>query len=198
MNNLNLIIELANKELIASTTNGTGVTLSLLYQGDLLNVMVTLANRYPSLTTEAHPGAAVSLYLTKADGTLLSLVTLAEVGGSASTQFSGQLALNTAAINTLLNSATSATVSLTCIIIDQGGERTTALQTTTTIYKDLSGTATAQTTPGIVYYTAAEVSAMFARLLGSNGQQITLVSPDGARRRSLGVDDDGNAVDNIT
>jgi hypothetical protein len=57
------------------------------------------------------------------------------------------------------------------------------------------GAASAIPDPADEYYTKSETSGLFVPRSGS--ESITLVSPDGTWQRVLGVDNDGNATDDL-
>lgn len=193
---LRLSIDTQTRNVILSSENASPAALPQQFQNDLLSLGVYLYSTATGALLAANfTGASLTVNLASGS-TLLSTATLTEVAGSTGSQFTGQLSLNTAAITTLLASSASASAFLIVVATDPDGSRTTLVSAPVTINKDYSGVGSPQTVPGHTYYTAAECAALFARLIGNAGQQITLVSPDGTHRRSLGVDDDGNPVDN--
>ena len=116
---------------------------------------------------------------------------------SANNWFTGELSLNTAAIASLVGSATSVTAYFQIQVSESGGDWRTIYQTQITIKNSVTQPTTVSPDPVTVYYTKAEADGLF--LTGKNrpGVQIGTVSPNGLHVRWLGVDDNGTRVDDV-
>lgn len=110
--------------------------------------------------------------------------------------FSGSLDLNTTEMNAAISTAASIS-SFFEIQIGDSADYRTAYSSAITINATVmtGGAAAATPTPVEEYYTKAETSGLFVPRSGS--ETITLVSPDGTWHRILGVDNDGNAIDDL-
>jgi len=117
-------------------------------------------------------------------------------GASGPGYFSGELDLNTTEMNTAIGSASSVSSFFEIQLGDSSDYRTAysaAITVNATVMT--SGAAASLPTAAAEYYTKEEVAGLFAKLYGS--ETITLQSPDGTRFRTLGVDNDGNAIDDL-
>jgi hypothetical protein len=109
--------------------------------------------------------------------------------------FSGELALNTAALNAWLDAD-----SKTAYFQIRHGEGTaspTLYQAQVTVRKSVMQISTTAPTPLDEYYTKAQTRAQFVSKVMGAGEQLTIVSPSGTYQRIIGVDDGGNAIDTI-
>jgi hypothetical protein len=110
--------------------------------------------------------------------------------------FSADIALNTAAIDAFLGSAAAKTAYFE-INLTGGANRTTILQATFTLKAVVDELGSTVPAPTDQYLTKAESVALFAKRVNDPGVRIVLVSPSGTYGRELGVDDAGNAIDNV-
>lgn len=110
--------------------------------------------------------------------------------------FTADLALNTTSINTFIGALPSIGAYFE-LNLTFAGNRITILQTTFTlkaVVDELSSTVPAT---GDVYLTFAESIAYFFPIVGKPGQTLTFVSPDGTKKREIGVNNDGSGIDNL-
>jgi len=117
-------------------------------------------------------------------------------GSSGPGYFSGAFDLNTTELNTAMGSSDSISSFFEIQLGDSSNYRT-AYNAGITIYATVmtSGSAATLPTTADQFYTKEEVAGLFAKLYGS--ETITLQSPDGTRFRTLGIDNDGNAIDDL-
>jgi hypothetical protein len=117
-------------------------------------------------------------------------------GSSGPGYFSGDLDLNTTEMNTAIGSASSV-ASFFEIQLGDSSDYRTAYSAAITVNATVmtGGAASAIPDPADEYYTKSETSGLFVPRSGS--ESITLVSPDGTWQRVLGVDNDGNAIDDL-
>lgn len=118
--------------------------------------------------------------------------------------WSGELNLNTTAMNTEIGSNDTATAWLEIVVVRSGNPRVILQQqiTITAVVLDPSG---AVSLPGAAteYFTKDEIRALFVPWDARNraecsGRRIILTSPAGTATREIGVADDGSGVDNLT
>lgn len=112
------------------------------------------------------------------------------------TVFSGVLSLNTAGITALLGANNQVTSTFE-IELGLAGDYDTPIQIPVVLKKAVIATGSPVPPPGTEYYTVPAANATFVRKLGLAGETITLVSPNGVYGRILGVDNNGNATDDI-
>lgn len=107
------------------------------------------------------------------------------------------LALNTQALLNALAHNASGQFYFEIKVIT-GAITETLLQQTCTVAAPVDNPA--NLAPPVVdqYLTLAQALAMFVKYIGGAGQTITLTSPSGAHTRELGVDDNGQPIDNET
>lgn len=110
--------------------------------------------------------------------------------------FTGELALNTAALNTYIGSSDSKTAYLE-IEIQEGTARSKVFTGTVILQNAVTTVSTTAPTPLDEYYTKAQTTAQFVQKVLPAGEQITLTSPSGTYQRIIGVDDGGAAIDII-
>lgn len=110
--------------------------------------------------------------------------------------FSGELALNTTALNTYIGSNDSKTAYFE-IEIQEGTARSKIYLATITIQNSVTQVSTTAPTPADEYLTKAQTSAQFLQKVLPAGEQITITSPSGTYQRILGVDDGGASIDII-
>ena len=110
--------------------------------------------------------------------------------------FTADLALNTTDIDTFIGALASIPAYFE-LNLTSAGNRITILQTTVNLRAVVDeGTSTVPTT-GDVYLTKAEQLAYFFPIIGTPGMTLTFVSPDGTKKREIGVNNDGSALDNL-
>jgi hypothetical protein len=110
--------------------------------------------------------------------------------------FSGELALNTAALNSYIGSADSRTAYLE-IEIQEGTARNKIYTGQVTIQNAVTQVGATAPTPVDEYLTKAQTTAQFVSKVMPAGEQLTITSPSGTYQRILGVDDGGAAIDII-
>lgn len=110
--------------------------------------------------------------------------------------FSGELALNTAALNTYLGSSDSKSAYFE-IEIQEGTARNKIYTGVITLQNAVTQVSSTVPTPVDEYLTKAQISAQFVQKILPAGEQITITSPSGTYQRILGVDDGGAAIDII-
>lgn len=110
--------------------------------------------------------------------------------------FSGELSLNTSALNTYVGSADSKTAYFE-IEIQEGTARLKIFTAVVTIQNGVTQVGTVAPSPVDEYVTKAAADAQYVRKVMPAGEQITITSPSGTYQRILGVDDGGAAIDII-
>jgi hypothetical protein len=110
--------------------------------------------------------------------------------------FSGELALNTSAMNTFIGSGDTAQGYLE-IEIQEGTARSKIYRAQVDLKNAVTQVGSAVPTPVDEYLTKAQTTAQFWPKVGRAGEQVTITSPGGIYQRIFGVDDGGNAVDQI-
>jgi hypothetical protein len=108
--------------------------------------------------------------------------------------FSGELSLNTAALNTYLGSDSSKAAYFE-IAISEGTARSVIYIASVTLQNAVTQSGAVVPTPVDEYYTKAQADSQFVRKI-ENGF-VTVTSPGGTYQRVLGVDDGGAAIDQI-
>lgn len=117
------------------------------------------------------------------------------------TYFTATLSIYTSQIQTALGSASSISTNLQVFLVVSGVPPTQIGETlylnTATIKQVVQnpGTANPLPLPASQYLTAAQTSQIYARKVGLPGDTIELVSPDGTKNRTLGIDNNGNPID---
>lgn len=110
--------------------------------------------------------------------------------------FSGELAINTAALNSWLGSSDSK-VAYFEIEIQEGTARNKIFTGQVTVQNSVTQVGASVPSPIDEYLTKAQTSAQFVQKILPAGEQITITSPSGTYQRILGVDDGGAAIDII-
>jgi len=110
--------------------------------------------------------------------------------------FSGQLELNTAALNTYLGSNSSLTPYFE-IEIQEGTARSKIYQATVTLKNSVTNISPSAPSPVDEYFTKAQTSAQFVQKVMPASEQLTFTSPSGTYQRIIGVDDGGAPIDTI-
>lgn len=108
--------------------------------------------------------------------------------------FSGELSLNTSALNTYLGASDSKTAYIE-IAITEGTARSVIYIGTITLQNAVTQSGAVVPTPVDEYYTKAQADSQFVRKI-ENGF-VTVTSPNGLYQRIFGVDDGGAAIDQI-
>lgn len=108
--------------------------------------------------------------------------------------FSGELALNVAAMNTYVD-ADSVAIFLE-IEWAEGTARSKAI-IETTVEKAVTQPGSAGPASVTEYYTKAETNAQFVSKIMPAGEQLTLTSPNGLWQRIIGVGDGGETIDTV-
>jgi hypothetical protein len=110
--------------------------------------------------------------------------------------FTADLALNTGAIDAFIGALASIPAYFE-LNITSSGNRITILQTTFNLRAVVDELTSNVPTPGNVYLTLAESIAYFFPIVGKPGMTLTFVSPDGTKKREIGVNNDGSGIDNF-
>lgn len=110
--------------------------------------------------------------------------------------FSGELALNTAAMNAYIGANESKT-GLLEIEIQEGTARNKIFTGSITLQNAVTQVTATAPTPVDEYLTKAQTSAQFVQKIMPAGELFTITSPSGAYQRIIGVDDGGAAIDQI-
>ena len=110
--------------------------------------------------------------------------------------FSGELSLSTAALNSWL-STTEEKQAYFEIEIQEGSNVIKAYLTTVWVKQSVAQVGAVVPSPVDEYYTKAQADQQFLKPIGSAGVQVTITSPGGTYQRIFGVDDGGNAIDQI-
>jgi hypothetical protein len=207
---ITLYADIINKRLVTSLTNSSafnGVATAFQYaiynfrvypvkpNGNVTGTLYTVLD-LDNLTLKMGVGArsgSESLLAYTAPG---SWTKNYDSGASGPGYFSGQFDLNTTEMNAAIGSSDSLS-SYFEIQLGDSAEYRTIYNAGITVYSTVmtSGAAATLPTAADQYYTKEEVAGLFAKLFGS--ETITLQSPDGTRFRTLGVDNDGNAIDDL-
>lgn len=207
---INLFLDVENKLLVTSLTNASPFRgLSTAYQYAYYNFQVTPVRPNGNVTGTLYTKLDLDNLTLKmgigarAGGESLLAYTAPgswtknyDSGSSGPGYFSGAFDLNTTEMNTAMGSSDSISSYFEIQLGDSSNYRT-AYNAAITIYATVmtSGAAASLPTAAEQYYTKTETAGLFAKLYGS--ETITLVSPDGTRFRTLGIDNDGNAIDDL-
>lgn len=110
--------------------------------------------------------------------------------------FSGELALNTALLNTYLGSSETKAAYFE-IEIQEGTARQKIIIVPITLQNAVTQVSSVAQTPQDEYFTKAQIVAQFVpRVMEAGGQQ-TFTSPGGNKQRVLGVDNGGVPIDQV-
>lgn len=110
--------------------------------------------------------------------------------------FSGVFSINTAAMSTFLGSSESKEA-LFEIEIQEGSNVNKIYQATVTVRNSVSQVGAVVPSPVDEYFTKAQTIAQFLQHFNAAGIQGTFVSPNGVYQRIIGVNDEGQSVDQI-
>lgn len=207
---INLFLDVENKLLVTSLTNASPFRgLATAYQYAYYNFQVTPVRPNGNVTGTLYTKLDLDNLTLKmgigarAGGEDLLAYTAPgswtknyDSGASGPGYFSGAFDLNTTEMNTAVGSSDSISSFFEIQLGDSGNYRT-AYNSAITIYATVmtSGAAASLPTVADQYYTKEEIAGLFVKLYGS--ETVTLVSPDGTRFRTLGIDNDGNAIDDL-
>ena len=110
--------------------------------------------------------------------------------------FTADLPLNNSSIDTYIGALAQigAYFEITQTV---AGNRKKFLQTTFTLRAVVDEGTSTVPPGGDVFLTKAEQLAYFFPIVGTPGMTLTFVSPDGTKKRELGVNNDGSAMDNL-
>jgi hypothetical protein len=111
-------------------------------------------------------------------------------------EFIGELALNTAALNTYLGSSDSKSAYLE-IEIQEGTARSKILTQVITLQNAVTQNGSVAPAPLDEYYTKGQTDGQFLRNVLLPGQQVTIPSPGNVYHRIIGVTDTGEPIDQI-
>lgn len=110
--------------------------------------------------------------------------------------FSGSLSLSTAALNSWL-STTESKPAYFEIEIQEGSNVSKIFLAVVTVKQSVAQVGAVVPSPVDEYYTKAQSDQQFLKPISPAGVQHTITSPGGTYVRILGVDDGGNAIDQI-
>ena len=110
--------------------------------------------------------------------------------------FSGELALNTTAMNAYIAAQSSASAYLE-IEIQEGTARSKIYLGQITLQNAVTQVSSTAPVPIDEYFTKSQTSAQFVQKVMPAGEQLTITSPGGTYQRIIGVDDGGAAIDII-
>lgn len=111
--------------------------------------------------------------------------------------FYADVAFNTSELATAIASNPTLNTKYLEIEYRQNSLPTTVLQQLVNINADVIKQTTQALAAGLTAQSAEDANARFAKLFGLPGETITLRSPNGNWGRILGVDDDGNRIDDL-
>ena len=204
---LKLYVDTERNKLVKSASSTQEVTLPTFFQGDVVPISVTLlapkttggiADPYSIVTdsytikiglTTPHPTAGQETVHTNSN--------LTQNGDT--NEHEGTLLLNANGVGTLLGSTTSATAQLEIEARTGSGTYSTELMREVTVKADGLKTSTPVDLASDTYPTTAEANATFVSKIGTAGDSITLVSPDGTKGIILYCTNNGEfKSDNIT
>jgi hypothetical protein len=204
---LKLYVDTERNKLVKSATSAQEVTLPTFFQGDVVPIAVTLLEPKSgggisdpfSIVTDSY---TVKIGLTTPHATSGSetVHTNSNLTHDATTnEHEGTLLLNATGVTTLLSGGTSASAQLEIEARTGGGTYSTELMRQVSIKADGLKSSTPVDIATETYPTTAEATATFAAKIGTAGDSITLVSPDGTKGIILYCTNDGEfKSDNIT
>lgn len=208
-NALRLFNNVTTKQLIQGAQNESPFSLPPFFlndSGTLIQLNLRRAADTPTLdaplAAASLSGATIKVAIgaaptgTQSTPTPLAQVTLTEVTES---QYEGTLNLLTAEMIAAIDTASQRSDLVFEIqITDASGNRYRGVQVrNVTVNACVIEDGSSLPLPATEYLTKAECEALFVKYLGDLGRQITLRSEDGGWGRVLGVDNDGNAVDDV-
>jgi len=189
-----------DKRLQRSNVDGTSIRIPEFRQYETIPFQVTFVEPSAadplasySLLDISNSTLTVSLNDTLDDATPLAEATGGDWSKDTSQNyFRGELVVNTSAMNTYVDAASKA-LYFQIELVDGTG-RSRAYTELTTIKQSVTQVATSSPDPAKEYYTKDESTGLFRGTRFGNGEQLTLVSPDGTHERILGIDNDGNLI----
>lgn len=204
---LSLYLDAQNKRLVQSSTNAGAFALPDFVQGDTIAVYI-----YPLTPSgvSTSPFTALdwtgyALTVSIQGGTGLPTGTAGDesviaqqatwVWNGASSRMEGTLSTATTECATFLGASDAKGSVFEVEVVGTDGSRQTT-QAKCNIKAEVKESGTAPV-PTIDYLTAAECYAIFLRYINEPGRTVMFKSPNGSWGRVLGVDNDGNAVDDI-
>ena len=206
---MDLFVNIATQKLNSDSIRGISISAPCFVQGDSVPLTITFTK---DGVAQDYNGYALAVSLSggvagSGDGkptgtaggpTPIALQT-SWSWSSLNNRFSGTLNLNTTEFRDLLGALDKGTSVLEISASAPSGA-VESYQYSARIFAEVHEAAggTTAPTPEEDFPTRAEALALFARLVGLDGQCIVLVSPDGTRRRTIGVNNDGSAKDDIT
>lgn len=110
--------------------------------------------------------------------------------------FSGDLSLNTAALNTWIGSSDYKEAYFE-IEIQEGTNVSKIYQATVRVKNSVAQVGATVPSPVDEYFTKAQTTSQFIQKIMAAGEQITITSPGNVYQRILGVDDGGNVIDTV-
>lgn len=204
MSALNLVIDRQNRRLV--NYNGSITTIPPVFQGNVIDLKITVVDPTGSLSGAAYSKVALGSYGLRAS---IGATPTGTSGGptplalqntftwdSLDNSFSGSLECNTAAIDSHIGSAASAAAYFE-VNLTISGTRITILQEVFTLKAVVDEATSTAPTPTDTYLTGADSLALFVKKVGNNGEVIVLKSPGGIYGLELGVSDTGEMISNV-
>ena len=198
-----LFVNWANKTLQVSDRNGGIVTLPAFNKYEVIPWAIVIVE--PDTEAIGLPGFArvdisnlsmsMALNDTYDDATPIAYQNTFDKDESTNT-FTGVFSINTAAMATFLGSESSK-LALFEIEIQEGSNINKIYQATVTVKNSVAQVGAVVPSPVDEYFTKAQIEAQFLHHINAAGIQITMTSPSGNYQRILGVDDEGNSVNQI-
>lgn len=196
---LQLYISLRDKVLVESTISKTRVGLPPFFQGDTVSLELCFLQPNPnggysapySKLNLSGYSCRVGIGVAPVGSTSVSPAALAtSFTASDANVFSGNLALNTAGINTMLGTASSTTGYFE-IELGFGGLYETVYQSAITLKAELIETGSTVPTPTDSYLTAVESAALFVSKVMGLGEAIYMPNAAGNFATKMWTDSDG-------
>ena len=200
---LKLAIDRQNKKLVVTgAVPGSVAALPPLFQGNSVDLEVTILDPSGLITSDYSRVDFTGKTLRVAVGqtptgtpggpAVLAIQTSFTYDSAANAlRYSGNLALNTAAIDAFLGAAASATAYFEVNVVDSGN-RSTILQATFNLMAVVDEAATTVPSPVDSYYTAAETDSRYVRKEFAAGDVILMTSADGTKKGLVYWGDDGS------
>jgi hypothetical protein len=203
---LKLYVDTERNKLVKSSTSTQEITLPVFFQGDVVPISITLLEPKSgggisdpfSIVGDSY---TVKIGLTTPHATSGSetVHTNSNLSQQSDNTHTGTLLLNATGVTTLLDTGTSADCQLEIEARTGSGTYSTELMRQVTVKADGLKTSTPVDLATETYPTTAEATATFAAKIGTAGDSITLVSPDGAKGIILYCTDAGEfKSDNVT
>lgn len=201
---LNLVIDRQSRKLVSF--NGSITAIPAVFQGNVIDLKITVVDPTGSLSGAPYSKVALGSYGVRV---AIGATPTGSSGGptplalqntftwdAVDSSFSGSLECNTAAIDSHIGAAASATAFFE-VNLTLSGNRITILQEAFTLKAVVDEATSTVPTPTDSYLTAAESRATFQPRVGANGDVIVLKSPNGVYGLEIGVSNTGEMTTNV-